>query len=283
MTLYRILVDEALAAPALIVALDGWVDAAGAATAAAAAIADDGRIAVEFDADALVDYRARRPTLEIEGGVMTAMDWPELSIRRVRAGARDLLVLAGPEPDYRWREFRGALSEIALRLGVVDTVSLGAIPAMVPHTRPTQVLMTGQGRRPLDTDPPLPAEHLQVPAAAVNLVELYLAEHGIPSVGFWAQVPHYVGGPYHGGALALVQRTSAHLGVLLPTDELAELAAGERARLDAIVAERPDVQAMLERLEQTGGAWPVPQVPPGDDLAAEIERFLRESTGDEPG
>lgn len=283
MALYHIEQDEPLTAPALVAGLDGWVDAGNAATLAAEAISKGSPTLVTFDTDALVDFRARRPTLEIREGVMTGMEWPRLIVRRVAAGHRDVLVLTGPEPDFRWNEFRGCLVELALHLGVVETVSLGAIPAVVPHTRPTPVMMTGAGRQMRDTDPPIPADHLQVPASAVNLMELYLAEHGIPSVGFWAQVPHYVAGPYYGGALALVQRVSAHLGVLFGVEELTEEVRRERTRLDEVVAARPEARAYLDRLEAAEGSEDQPSA---EGLAAEVERFLRERTrpgdGDNP-
>ena len=277
MTLYSLRPHAGLAAPALIAAFDGWVDAGGVATTAASFIADGGDVLAVFDTDALIDYRARRPTLDIEDGVLTEMTWPELTVRRVPAGSRDLLVLTGPEPDYRWRDFRAALVELALQLGVVESVCLGAIPATVPHTRPTPVLVTGKDRRPMPTDPPLPAEQMRVPAAAINLIELHLAEHGIPSVGIWAQVPHYVAGLYQAGALALVQRVEAQLGVSLSTEVLVEASREERERLDAIVAERPDAQEYLAQLEQ---AEPPQSIPPGTDIAAEAERFLRDWSGE---
>jgi hypothetical protein len=111
----------------------------------------------------------------------------------------------------------------------------------------------------------------------VNLVEMSLADTGIPSAGFWAQIPHYVAGTYHAGVLALVERVAAHLDVHLPVDALVEQAKDERIRLDAIVAQRPEARAYLDQLEAAG---PAPSVPQGEDIAAEIERFLRESTGE---
>lgn len=280
MSLFTIVRRPKLADPALVAALDGWVDAGGAGTIAAETIAGDGEVVTVFDADALVDYRARRPTLHLENGVMTGMDWPELNVRLSppEPDRRDLLVLAGPEPDYRWHEFRGALLDLADDLSVVECVCLGALPAMVPHTRESPVIMTGPGRRASTADPELITGELAVPAAAVNLLELGLAERGLPTVGFWAQVPHYVGGSYSAGALALVRRVADHLGVRLPTAQLEEQAAAERAHLDEIVAARPEARAYLERLEAAGDAL---GGAPGEDIASEVERFLRETTGDE--
>jgi hypothetical protein len=281
-SLYRITGEEALNAPALITALDGWVDAGDAATTAAERIAalGDGQVVAEFDVDAVLDYRARRPLLDVVQGRLDQITWLSLNVRRVKADRRDLLVLTGPEPDYKWKEFGRNVAEMALRLGVVESVCLGGIPAMVPHTRATPVMMTGKDRTPTESDPPLPAEFLRVPASAVNLVEIGLAEHGIPSVGFWAHVPHYVAGPYVGASLALVERVAAHLGVTLGVQSLAEEALEERSRLDSVVAERPDAQAYLEKLEemppQNEGA-----ISGGENIAAEVERFLRETTGDD--
>src|ERR1019366_8146560 len=104
--------------------------------AAAAKLAEDGDIVATFDADLLFDYRARRPTLEIADGRPAELTWPELVLRRSRFGERDVLVLAGPEPDFRWRELSEAAVELGRRLGVVEWISIGAIPATVPHTRP---------------------------------------------------------------------------------------------------------------------------------------------------
>ncbi|GAC1362576.1 MAG: PAC2 family protein [Actinomycetota bacterium] len=277
MALYEVLHDVPLNAPALVAALHGWVDAGNAGTTAASYMAQDGELLVTFDTDDLIDYRARRPSLDIHGGVLAGMGWSELTIRRVATGQRDLLVLTGPEPDFRWQRFREAIVELALRLGVVESVCLGAIAATVPHTRSTPILVTGRHREALEGDLPLPAQHMQVPAAALHLVEIYLAERDIRSVGLWAQVPHYIEGTFFPGALALVERAAGHLGVHLSTDALVDLAREQRVRLDSIVASRPDAQAYLDQLEATEAS---PPVPPGEDLAAELERFLREATGD---
>jgi hypothetical protein len=278
MDLYQLTSEpDDLVSPALVVALDGWVNAAAAGTTAGAYLAKGGEVLATFDADAFVDYRARRPNLEIRDGVLTRMNWPELSIRRVRTDQRDLLVLTGPEPDYRWQALRDAFLELTARLGIVESVSLGSIPAMVPHTRATPVLVTGRDLGALKGDVALPAQDMDVPASAANLVEVYLPEIGRPSVGIWAQVPHYVNGPYYAAALALVERATGHLGVHVPVDRLVEQVREERARLDEIVGSRPDAKAYLEQLEAQG---PATSVPSGEDIAAEVERFLRETTGD---
>ena len=131
-----------LTAPVLIAAFDGWIDAAGAATACANHVAEGGRVVASFDVDSLNDYRARRPVLDVVDGVLARMQWPDIVLRYVEIGGRDLLVLVGPEPDYKWKQLGDDVLELAHRLGVVEWISLGAIPAAVPHTRPVPVLAT---------------------------------------------------------------------------------------------------------------------------------------------
>src|SRR4029079_12841696 len=119
----------------LVASFDGWVDAAEAASGAVAHVAGTGRPLVTFDADARFAYRSRRPILDVTDGRLAALSWPDLTIRHARAGERDLLVFAGAEPDLRWRELAADVAELAARLGVSQWISLGAVPAAVPHTR----------------------------------------------------------------------------------------------------------------------------------------------------
>ena len=263
-----------LIAPVLIAAFDGWVDAGSAATTALEQLLDDAVDVATFDPDALFDYRARRPTLQIVDGRLAELMWPELIVRRVRFGERDLLVLAGPEPDDRWHAFADDMLDIARRLGVVEWVSLGAIPAAVPHTRDVPILGTTseEGRLRGDIQPG-PAGLLRVPAAAISVLEMAMAEGGIPAVGYFAQVPHYVSGPYPAASLALVEALGRHLGITLPTGDLAEEARQLRTRLDTATALEETTRTYVERLEAMVDEQ---RLPSGDDLIGEIERFLRE-------
>jgi hypothetical protein len=263
-----------LIAPVLIAAFDGWVDAGSAATSALEQLLDDAVDIATFDPDALFDYRARRPTLQIVDGRLAELTWPELVVRRVRFGERDLLVLAGPEPDDRWHAFADDMLDLARRVGVVEWISLGAIPAAVPHTRDVPILGTTseEGRLRGDIQPG-PAGLLRVPAAAISVLEMAMAEGGIPAVGYFAQVPHYVSGPYPAASVALVHALGRHLGVSLPTGELAEEARQLRTRLDTATALEETTRTYVERLEAMVDEQ---RLPSGDDLIGEIERFLRE-------
>jgi hypothetical protein len=266
---------EPLVAPAIVAAFDGWIDAGGASTLAAQRMADEGEVLVTFDPDLLFDYRSRRPVLDIVDGTLTELTWPDLTIRRNRAGGRDLLVLTGPEPDFRWRELAEELLETALRLGVVEWVSLGSIPAAVPHTRPVPILATASKSGLLHADELQgPQGLLRVPAAALSTVEMAIAASGVPTVGFFAQVPHYVGGPFPAATIALLEHAGRHLGVTIPLGSLPDEASATRLRIDAAVEGDEDSRQYLARLESIAGDEGLP-LPTGDELASEIERFLR--------
>lgn len=270
-----------LRAPVLIGAFDGWIDAGGAASTAASRLADGADTIATADPDAVFDYRSRRPVLDVVDGTLTHLEWPEISIARRTEGGRDLLVLHGPEPDFRWRELADQVMETAVRLGVVQWVSLGAVPAAVPHTRPVNVFGTASREGLLHDDVEKgPQGLLRVPAAALSVIETAVAGAGIPTVGFYAQVPHYVGGSFAVGAIALLEQLGRHVGVDLGLGDLPEEALSQRQRLDAAVGGDDDAREYLERLESIAGEE---HVPSGDELASEIERFLQgEAGGDEP-
>ncbi|MFA5787546.1 MAG: PAC2 family protein [Actinomycetota bacterium] len=280
MALYKIVSEVKLEAPVLVAALEGWVDAGGVATACASHMTEGAETFAVFDADVLFDYRARRPILDIVDGAMKEMTWPELAVRHVNVGGRDLLVLSGAEPDFRWKELAASLVDLVLSVGVVEAVSLGALPAAVPHTRPVPMLATASRPDLLTPEDRNPGGLLRVPAAAVNLLEMSCTQAGIPSVGFWAQIPHYVNGVYFPGMLALFDRLGRHLGVRFPVDTITQRAAEQRVELDALVAQRPEAKEYVERLEMLNSEQ---RIPTGDEIAAEIERFLGEARGDDEG
>ncbi|NJD27806.1 MAG: PAC2 family protein [Chloroflexi bacterium] len=260
--------------PAVVVALDGWVDAGSAATAAADVLARGSRVVATFDADAVFDYRARRPTLEILDGRPKSLEWPELTLRSTRVAERDLLILTGPEPDYRWHELSTDLVELARRFGVAEWISLGAIPAAVPHTRPVPILGTtsrgGQLRGDVKAGP---EGMLRVPAAAISVFDIAVSKAGIPAVGYFAQIPHYVSGEYPQASIDLLYALGRHLGTELDTGRLPEEARLMRIRLDAAAAREDTTRAYVERLESLVDES---RLPSGDELISEIERFLRE-------
>jgi hypothetical protein len=277
-SLYRLQEEiPMLTAPVLVAAFDGWIDAAGAATACANHVAEGGRVVASFDVDSLNDYRARRPVLDVVDGVLARMQWPDIVLRHVAVGGRDILVLVGPEPDYKWKQLGDDLLELALRLGVVEWISLGAIPAAVPHTRPVPVLATASSDTSLrDGEQQGPGGVLRVPAAALSAVEMTVAGAGIPAVGYYAQVPHYIGASaYAPATLALLQHLERRLGITIPLGTLGDDAVAQRQRLDVAIAEDEDSKEYLARLEALASEE---RMPSGDEIASEIERYLKEQT-----
>ena len=278
MSTYRMEEVPELDAPVIVAALEGWVDAGSSGTTAAAQLAEDGTLVATFDADAIYDYRARRPTLDIVDGRPMHLAWPKLEMIATRLGGRDLIVLRGPEPDYRWRELTADVIEVAKRLGVASWASLGAIPAAVPHTRPVPILATASAPGLLPEGIRQgPDGLLRVPSACLSVLELAAAANGIPAIGLFAQVPHYVNASYPAASIALLTALGRHLGIEPPVGQLATRALERRNLLDAATATDEDTKAHVERLE---GLVDEARLPEGDELIADIERFLREGTGE---
>jgi hypothetical protein len=270
-----------LVAPVMIGAFDGWIDAGGAATSCANHLAVGSELLVSFDSDLLTDYRSRRPVLDVIDGTLSRIAWPALEIRRHHVDGRDLLVLVGPEPDFRWRELGADVVDLMLVLGIGEWVTLGAIPAAVPHTRDTPVFATASKGGLLHTDEEQgPQGLLRVPSAALSAIEFAVIGADLPTVGFYAQVPHYVGGPFAAGAIGLLEHLERHLGVRVGLGSLPDDALAQRARLDAAAEEDPATKAYIEQLEAGAAQTPVVS---GDELASEIERFLRETDGGDAG
>jgi len=264
----------------LIVALDGFVDAGSAASNASAFLRHRWRAEpiARLDGDALIDYRARRPTAVVDSGVVRRIDWPEIELlaATLEDGDRDVLLLLGPEPDMRWQAFAGQVADVCRQLGVEQVVQLGAYPAATPHTRP--VAVTRARNR---VDQVLEFDAVDVsgytgPVNASTVLQAELARHDIPAVGLWAEVPHYIAtNPHPPAALALAERMAGALGVDIDTTELSAAATLHLEQVAEAVAEHDDAASMVSALEEMVDAGEDDEeLPTGDDLAAEIEHFL---------
>jgi proteasome assembly chaperone (PAC2) family protein len=296
---HRFITDvPALTDPVLVVMMTGWIDASGAAAAAMATLQSeiDAVALVSFDDDVYIDYRARRPLLELRDGVATRLVWasPEMQYGRT-GGGRDLVTLNGPEPDMAWHRFCATIGDLAERLGVRRMVGLGAYPFATPHTRPVVLSATSPSRDVL-AQLPFRTNSVDVPAGMAAALEQELHGRGIPSVGVWAQVPHYVASmPYPAASVALLDALTAATGITVEAAELRREARLQRDRLDQLVQGNAEHQAMVEEFERLfdsadqavdGSAdQPTDEGAPGagelelrsgDELAGEIERFLRE-------
>ncbi len=287
MTLYQKVPHREVDSPVLVVCMEGWVDAGlGAATATATLLGSmTTEVAATFDVDDLIDQRARRPMMHVKDGINTGLTWPQIELRVGEDGAgKAVAVLIGPEPDLRWRPFIAAVAELAGSLGARLAVGLGAFPSPAPHTRPVRLISTS-------TSPDLATlmgsidGTLDVPAGIESAMELGLAGAGIPAVGLWARVPHYVAGmPYPAASAALLDGLALVAGLSIDSTELWAAAEVTRKRVDELIAQSEAHTAMVRQLEEQvdtteGGSLGPGQIPSGDELGEELERYLRGEQG----
>lgn len=276
--------------PVLLVMLSGWIDASGAARAAIDAIGEDALASpvIEFDDDTYVDFRARRPVMELRDGLHSVLHWERILLA---AGhdqtGRDLLVLTGPEPDMAWHRFTAQVGEIASALGVREMAHLGAYPFAVPHTRPARISVSSPSHDVLARVPFLRSS-IDVPAGIAASLEREMHERGIPALGIWAQVPHYISAmPYPAASVALLEGLHEATGLVFDAAELRAEVIAQGRRLESLVAGNDEHETMLHQLEQlydagddvvSGGtpAGPSLEYRSGDELAAEFEQFLRD-------
>jgi proteasome assembly chaperone (PAC2) family protein len=270
--------------PVLLAAFDGWNDAGESATTALDALGAelDAEVFATVDPEEFYDFQATRPTVRLVEG-MRHVEWPAVELRAVRlpAADHDLVLLRGHEPNLRWRTFASEVMELAASLGVEMVVTVGALLADVPHTRPTQVVSS--------TSDPLLAERLGLPMSRyegptgiLGVLGDAAARVGIPAVGLWAALPHYLHlAPNPWGAMALVEE----LGRLLPVSvDLGELA-GQTEAFDAAVSdlieENPELAGYIERLEADSDEDDPPGLAdlPPEQFVAEVERYLRDHPG----
>ena len=192
----------------------------------------------------------------------------------------DLLLLTGLEPDLAWSAFSSAVAEIAVHFKIEQLVTFGSVPAAVPHTLPPPILTTASDPSLLAGDMRPPEGLLRVPAAAVSIIDQRVADNGIPTVGFFAQVPHYITGGYPPGVLALVRRLGTHLGLELPVSLLEEEARAHREQLDEVVAEQPEAQQHISTLESMQADQPMVS---GEELASRDRALPAQLPARRPG
>lgn len=278
-SLYAMVEQPDLDSPVLVMVLKGWIDAGLGADGAADVLTEglDLRTVARFDADALLDWRARRPVMRLEDGVNTRLSWDETELSWARdASGNDVLLLLGNEPDHAWLSFSEQVVDLALDLGARMVVGLGAYPTPVPHTRPPLVAASASSD---ELAQGLLRNTVEVPSGVQGLIERRAALRGLPALGLWAQVPHYVAAmPYPAASLALLTTTNLVTGLDLPLGDLDERAQASRERINSLIGQNPEHQAMLEQLEQQADEHATTQLAStsGDELVAELERFLRD-------
>jgi proteasome assembly chaperone (PAC2) family protein len=279
-SLYELHSHGELESPVLLLATESWTDAGLGAQAAIAQVLETipTELLATFNSDDLIDFRSRRPIVRISDGIVDGLSWPEIQLRVGRDGAgRSLLVLAGPEPDMAWHAFVRAVVDLATKLDVRLVAGLGAYAAPVPHTRPVRLMA-------IATRPELAAQvgvvpgTAEMPAGIQTALQEGFAAAGVPAIGVWARVPHYLAAtPYPAASAALVDALASVAGLKLDAEPLHAAAASIAGQIDEIVANNEEYRVLVSRLEAAfdDELTPPSGLPSGDELAAELERFLR--------
>jgi proteasome assembly chaperone (PAC2) family protein len=265
-------------------AFKGWNDAGESATSALTFMGAslEARRFATIDPEDFVDFQATRPDVKLVDGLSRKIEWPEWEIyeARVPRAPRDLVLLSGPEPSHRWRSFAGLVTELSEALGVQRVFCLGALLADVPHSRPVSVTGLASDATLIDRLG-LQAPTYEGPTGIVGVLHAAMADAGMPSASLWAAVPHYVAvAPNPKGALALLRRLESLVGVTVDATQLESAAVDYERQVSRAVELDPEVQAFVERLERAAdeeeGPTDLSQLPSGDVLAREFQRFLRQ-------
>ena len=275
---------DGLRAPALVCAFTGWNDAGDAASAALQFLGSSlgaTRFA-RIDPEDFYDFQATRPKVKLIEGHTRSVEWPEVEIyaARIPRAPRDLVLLQGAEPSMRWRSFCKLIVDLAEALGTQMVVTMGALLADVPHSRPVNVSAFASDDalvERLGLEPPT----YEGPTGIVGVLHEACADAGMPSASLWAAVPHYVAVvPNPKGSLAILRRLESLIGITVDAAELEDAAAEYERQVSRAVEMDPDVQAFVEKLERTAdeeeGRPDPSQLPSGDVLAREFQRFLRQ-------
>lgn len=274
--------------PLMVAAFEGWNDAADAATFAAQWLTQhgNGTRAARIDPEAHVDFQARRPQVQLVDGITRAVTWPESTFYVARYPERDLIVLRGIEPSYRWKSFTRAVLDVATETRCEMVVTFGALLADIPHTR--DVLVTGTATDPeLINSLDLEASRYEGPTGIVGVLQDACRVAELASVSLWAPVPHYIASPPNPPAsLAILERFGRLAELDLDLSRVRRTATSWKEQVDQVAAGDDDIQSYVTRLEarydedvdddddEPEEDWG--ELPTGDEIATELEQFLRD-------
>lgn len=274
---------EGLRAPALVCSFSGWNDAGEAGSDALSALtgAFEARQFATLDLEPFVDLRETRPIVSLVDGSAREIRWPASEFHEARAprAPRDLILMRSPEPALNWRAYCALVLDLASALDCTMVVTLGAFLADVPHTRPVPV--AGSASDPLLSERlGLIPSNYQGPTGITGVLHAAAGEAGIPSVSLWAAVPHYIATMANPrAALALVRKLESLTGVIVDAAPLERSASEQEAQVELAIEQDSDMQRFVEQLEevaedQSGDSQD--DIPSGDALARDMQRFLRQ-------
>jgi proteasome assembly chaperone (PAC2) family protein len=277
--------------PALVAAFKGWNDAGESASAALGFLIEqfDAVEVASIDPEEFYDFTAVRPTVSMSEGLSRELEWPENTVyaAKVAGAERDLILVQGIEPSLRWKQFCALITGVARELGADIVITLGALLADVPHTRPVPI--TGLASND-DLVERLGFERstYEGPTGIVGVLHHVCSEQNMPSASLWASVPHYVAAaPNPKAALSLIRSFEGVAHIAVEARSLEESSEDYERQVNAAVATDPDVKAFVERLEQTLDETQEDvtpdQLPSADSIARDFQRFLKQRRSDGPG
>lgn len=272
--------------PILIAGFTGWNDAAEAASTSISTLESSWQANKfgSFDAEEFFDFQTTRPEVKLVEGVTREIEWPENTLsataRSIEAtNGRGVVLLSGPEPNFRWRSFCGAVVELAQELNVELVVTLGALLADVPHSRPITVSANSQDPALIE-NLGLSASRYEGPTGITGILHRVCADAKIPSVSFWAPVPHYLPAvPSPPATLGLLEGVSNLLDVTVDTEDLEKTSNDYQEQVSAAVSQDSDLNSYVQMLEERYDVQAedgTMDLPSGDELAQELENFLKD-------
>ena len=270
--------------PILVVAFEGWSDAGDAATSSVAYLNSqwDATAFADIDPEDFFDFQAHRPLVKLNEAEIREIVWPSTRFAHatVPGSDRDVVLLSGVEPSMRWATFTSLVLDVARTVEAELVVGLGALLAGRPHTRPIRV--TGTATTPtLGARFGLATPRYEGPTGIIGVLMDACRRADLDAVTLWAWVPHYLQGtPSPSASLSLLQRLSALLDIPIDLSDLEERTRSHSSRVEEAVRSDPDVAATVEELERQADAEDIDEMPSADDLAAEVERFLRNQRPD---
>lgn len=263
-----------LADPVALIAFEGWGDAGESASQAAATFVEhfDSQLLASIDPDEHFDFQVRRPMVEVDSSGTRSISWPSNELHLIRGSERDVVVVLGEEPNYRWKAFIAEIVEALQSLGVKRAVTLGAFIGQVAHTLP--VPLVGSATRPdtLTMHGLMPSGY-EGPTGIVGVLNHALGSAGIDVISVWAAVPHYLSNQeYPPATEALAIKASELLGVTLNIGDLTHAARDFIATVDEALEDNDELMRYVTQLEEDADA----DLVRGDHLVEEIEDFLRD-------
>jgi hypothetical protein len=282
----RWLSEANLERPVLVAAFTGWNDAGDAASSALRTMIEawGARALAEIDPEPFTDFATVRPAVRLDEQHRRSIVWPTVGVWSVSLPGTDVLLVLGPEPALRWRLFCEQIGGIVERTGATMAISLGALLADVPHSRPVPIIGTATDDQLIERFE-LRRSQYEGPTGIVGVLHDHLNRSGVATASLWAAVPGYASQiPSAKAALALVERACSMIGTPAPVGRLAIEAAEYDARVAALIGDDDDMVEYLARLEQLTDEsddvddddMTVDTPVDPDALVEEVEQFLRD-------